>query len=421
MAIFIAIIYFIVNIVIIVKNTKKYDGSLRAPNIVCLISIFSLGPLMIQNLVMPIFDKDILPVFYLSIIACIIAFNIGFGKGCQARFVQTKGDISINVEKLKFTTIIFTTLGYIGLLAYRGLIHAFDWVVAGYLQSFGVIAVCISLTAVKEKGIKKCNFVYLLSLLISTWCLIDFALNIKGSRTRLFTLVVLYAIYLTRIYPKYSKLICRIFIYLFIVGSVFSFSITTYRSSLDKSLIERLNINEIIHNFESNIYGDVKISINGQDLYNGAKYSDYCWRNLDYNFGTSIWNGLVFNFVPSRFVGEDNKNSMMIPLENRKLVSQITHGVTTVTGFGEAFAAFSIFGFLLFWVISYFMGKWWIKSFKSDFHILLYCYSIMYVSPLITHGITYFVSQMVLFSILFLPIFKLTSHKKCQQKKIAIG
>lgn len=404
MALFSFLIFVTTCIVIIVVNIREKDGVLRAPSIAALISLFSIGPQMIQTLVNPFFNKTILPIFFLFISICLISFHLGFKKGMVMKSEITKLR-QLEAGDNKYICIIFCIFGFIALLAYKGIIGGMDWVIAGFLQSLGVISIFLSFNKIKNYGLKDSKL-YIIILLISTWCVIDYAFNIKGSRTRIFYIIIFTCLYLSRIYPIKAKLICNLVLYVFILGSVASFSMGDYRKDIDKPFLERISLEQIVQNYKLNLFGQIKVSLNGQDLYNGAQYADFCWETNNYNYGLFIWNGLVFNYIPQRFVGQNVKDSLMSPLEDREKVNSLTHGVTTVTGFGEAFAAYSIFGGLIFYVIAFFFGRWWQRSFISDFYLMLYAYSIMYLAPLITHGIVYFISPLVFFWIVIFPILR---------------
>lgn len=391
-------------IFIIVVNLREKDGMLRAPTVAALISLFSIGPQMIQTIVNPFFNKSILPLFFIFISSCLICFHLGFLKGTKMKQEVIKLR-QLESGRNKYVCIVFCIFGLIALLAYKGTIGGMDWVIAGFLQSFGVISIFLSFNELKNFGFRDSKL-YIIILLISLWCIIDYAFNIKGSRTRIFYIIIFSCLYLSRIYPIKAKLICNLLLYTFIIGSVASFSMGDYRKDIDKPFLERISLNQIVENYKLNLFGQIKVSLNGQDLYNGAQYADYCWGTGNYNFGLFIWNGLVFNYIPQRFVGQEVKDSLMSSLENRKKVNSLTHGVTTVTGFGEAFAAYSIFGGVIFYLIAFFFGRWWQRSFISDFYLLLYAYSIMYLAPLITHGIVYFISPIVLFWIVIYPILR---------------
>ena len=84
------------------------------------------------------------------------------------------------------------------------------------------------------------------------------------------------------------------------------------------------------------------------DLGNAALGIDYCFQKNEYNYGSFIWNGFVFNYIPKRLVGENIKTSLIIPFEADKYIQALTNGITCTTGYYDAFLPFhgSVFCFL---------------------------------------------------------------------------
>ena len=90
----------------------------------------------------------------------------------------------------------------------------------------------------------------------------------------------------------------------------------------------------------------------GMDLGNAALGIDYCFQKNEYNYGSFIWNGFVFNYIPKRLVGENIKTSLIIPFEADKYIQALTNGITCTTGYYDAFSAFSWFGFFVFYFLA---------------------------------------------------------------------
>lgn len=411
------IILFVINIYLIREYYIGGNSIFMAPCQFCLITTFSLGPMLVSLLSMQSVDHNLLSPLLIVMISSVLAFHLGFKKGVNVNCIE-KTIRNIDTSKNKLVISLFTLSGIIALFLYKGLAIGLDWVIAGVFQSMGIVALLLSFSALKDLDWRKAKF-YLPSLLISIWCIYDFAMNIKGSRTRVFYLLVVLGLFLSRIYPNSNKKFEQLFLWLFIIGSIMSWSIVDYREGIIHGKQHKVfNISNIFQNYNSMLTGKVKMSSNGHDLYNAARYIDCSWRNMDYNWGTSIWNGLIFNFVPQRLVGKQVKDGLMIDLENRKYVSSITHNVTTMTGFGEAFASFSYFGCLIFYIIGYFFGKWWRYSHYSSFYLILYAYASMFLVTMITHGIVYLTSPMFLWWIfMYQCLRKSTYWELCWEKE----
>ena len=91
--------------------------------------------------------------------------------------------------------------------------------------------------------------------------------------------------------------------------------------------------------------------------------------NGDYEAGIGYWNRLIFRFVPAQFLGEGLKNSLMIGGQQRDygdFVEQATGfklpAGSTVTGIGDSFNQFGLFGCLVFAGIAYLFKNLWVAA-----------------------------------------------------------
>lgn len=419
MTIFLFIILLIVGIGLIIHYMRQDNGAFMSPCLVTLMTVFSICPQLFSLFVSRYVDQSILPMYILTVLLSILSFHYGFKFGMQridSVIVEDTFIKDIEVTKNKGLILACTLCGIFALLVYKGLFVGLDFVVGGFFQSMGVLALLLSIVAIRELDWKKAKL-YLIPLLVNFWCVYDYAVNVKGSRTRIFYMLVWAGMFLTSVYPLKKKIINKAFISVFIIGSVMSFSIGDYRTQIYTGKdVNAFSIENVIDNYEKMLSGSNKLGVNGNDLYNGARYVNHCWENFEYNYGTSIWNGAVFYYVPSRFVGKEIKESLMIKLENRDYIKKLTNSVTTTTGFADAFAIFNFFGCFFFFIVGAFQGKWWHLSKYSQFYFVLYSYSIMYIAQMISHGIVYYTSPMLMWLILLYPLIK----NSVEWKKISI-
>src|SRR5205814_1682918 len=80
----------------------------------------------------------------------------------------------------------------------------------------------------------------------------------------------------------------------------------------------------------------------------------------DYEWGVGYWNRVIFRFVPAQFLGENFKNSLMIGGQQRDYGDYVELATgfrlpagSTVTGIGDSFNQFGLFGCLVFAVMAY--------------------------------------------------------------------
>jgi hypothetical protein len=131
----------------------------------------------------------------------------------------------------------------------------------------------------------------------------------------------------------------------------------------------------------------------GPELTNAVMRVDAAGRSGRYDLGLSVWNAMVFNYVPRQIVGSEIKNALMFDLPD---VEYETFGYTgatgtTWTGFANAFASFGYFGCLIFYFIAWVMGRIYSRACDDDLTAQV-VYSLMLVQCgiVITHGYTAF-------------------------------
>ena len=208
------------------------------------------------------------------------------------------------------------------------------------------------------------------------------------------------------------KMIAQLFMGAFLLGGIASLSIIDIRHQVVHGNDSFKSIAEIdyLSNFKNaftNSYTPV-----GMDLGNAAEGIDYCFKNDQYNFGLFLWNGFVFNYVPRRIVGEETKNELMSDLENIELKNKLCKGVTCMTGYYDAFSAFSYFGFILYFIIGFFYGRSFYLAQFSSFYLFLYLFLLNSSAIIMTHGIQLMVARVEFLFILVIPLLLLCKYIK---------
>jgi hypothetical protein len=106
------------------------------------------------------------------------------------------------------------------------------------------------------------------------------------------------------------------------------------------------------------------------ELRNAAMYMWVIDQTSSFNFGASIWNAFVGDYVPGQFVGFDTKQSLRIGL-GAELIARDQFGYVggtgaTSTGLADSFQMFWYLGFLIFVAISVYMKRLFVGASLGD-------------------------------------------------------
>lgn len=128
---------------------------------------------------------------------------------------------------------------------------------------------------------------------------------------------------------------------------------------------------------------------------------------MAFDGGMSLWNHLVFSFVPGQFVGAEFKQSLMVDLpDNAYLVyGHIGWPGSTSTGFATAFQSFWYPGALVFFAIGYLMRRWtnaFLRGSTTGMIMLMLLTSQSLIA--ITHLTHTFVSIFVSIGVFVMPV-----------------
>jgi hypothetical protein len=137
---------------------------------------------------------------------------------------------------------------------------------------------------------------------------------------------------------------------------------------------------------------------------------NYILNNSLYDYGLYYYNSIVQDFVPASVIGVNSKKSIMADItkiDNSKIGYSVKFG-STYTGFYDTFAAFSYFGFILWFLLSVFMKKVFSLATQNiEIYQILYFALIVEALHAMTHrfsliitGILFFLIYFVLISIL---------------------
>lgn len=371
------LLYCIVNIYIVNFYKNKYEGVFSAPFIMAAISLSVMLPQMTTIYYSNRYDNDLIPLLAYIMISCNIAFAVGYKRGYVK--VQDNKFLDIRVEKIKYIVLLSSIAGC---FAFAGI---GDGVITALFMAFSQIAICFSLISFLNN--KRVSKIYLISFILGCIIVLNYIFFIYGSRgSALFLFLALLYSAQKRL-PRFKKSIRYIVVFFLLVGSIVSASISAFRQNLHGGRNEIDYWDNFIYSFK---HSDTDV---GMDLGNAALLIDYCHKYDSYNYGTIFWDSFVYNFVPARLVGEDVKYNLQNHPDYDKYIEPITNGITTVTGYFEAYATWGMLGFLTFYFIGYVCGFIWSRAKYSNLYLCLLLYSLGNVPLLVTHNLQYVLSR----------------------------
>lgn len=363
-------------------------AAFAAPFILSAISLTVMLPQLTTIYLHPYYSNHLLYNLCYTMISCNIAFTLGYEAGRRRRLPNKIYDLQIS--KCRSVILAFALIGVTTSFTDG------DGVIRALLRSFSQISFILSMIYLIK--VPRLSSVVITSLIISMANILYFIFFIYGSRGSSLFLFVSILLSLSIRYPAWRSKINITVIAFFLLGSVVSASIAAFRDNLIKGEDHKISYIE-------NFIGSFRDSHSemGMDLGNGALLIDYSAQNNSYNYGTIFWNSFVYNYIPERIFGDGVKESLYFKTTYMDRIPTITNGITTTTGYFEAFATWWYFGFLIFAMIAYVMGIIWSRAQHSNIYLLLLLYSLGNVPMMATHSIQYVVGRWEYIIIFILP------------------
>jgi len=182
--------------------------------------------------------------------------------------------------------------------------------------------------------------------------------------------------------------------------------IGTYRSIVEDE--EGMHLSELSHLDLMASFSDV-LEEGGEEMRNAVYTIEGTARSMDFDWGLSIWNSLVFQYVPAQIVGVERKEALLIPFDDSAYMEfgHVPYTGSTPTGLSDSFASFGYLGWIKFLVIGYAMGRLWAtaRQGRQAAQILL----LVLVTPgiqIVTHSTNWLIKdlpQVIL--LLLLPLY----------------
>lgn len=372
------VLYAVVNIAILVIYYKKVLGVFQAPFLVACVSLTIIFPQLTTIYFHPYYDYTLINKLGYTMITGNIFFVLGFEKSKKRKLPDIIR--TIDLKKAQKLIFLFSVLGCSTILMYRGIKQGDDFVIINMFKSFGFLALALSLTSILqgERG----AMLYF-SLILAILTVGNYAFIVKGSRIDSLALGMNILLFCAIRYPKKRKLIQGVVVIAMLFGSVISASISDIRKAArgEEGEVDQISfLNKFQQSFTNSV-SDV-----GMDLGNAALGIDFAYEHVSYDYGLQIWNGLIYNFLPRRLVGDQNKKDMYFQVEYKEYMNGLTHHVTTTTAYFDAFAAFSFLGFIMFYCVGYIYGTIWAFATYSNLYKFFYFYSLATMAIFLSLG-----------------------------------
>lgn len=403
-------LYIAINTYILYIYYKKEGGIYMLPFMMAITSFMVILPQYVTIETHNLVDSRLEFLFPFILISSNIAFACGFNKG--NKFSYTPSILDLRINYLKAIIVLFTIIGSIYSyknMGYMNIGEASDrsgFLINNMLSTYLLYAAVMAILLFVRWRIKQAYVIAPIILFLFFQLVTVF---VGARRSYVIGIVFLYSFIFYNLYPKWRKQIKQGITIFFIFGGVISASISSIRISLsEKGQIENTDYTQMfLKSFSQDINEDV-----GMDLFNCANGIKYVKETNGFSLGADIWNGFVDVFVPRFIVGQAKKDSLKIPTTYGKMVPLWTHDITTMTGYFYGYAAFSLFGFLIFYLLGYLGGKLYILGSDSLFYGFIYLLLLVKIHSLFSHGIQYYLSVLENVCILFVPFVFLIIYKK---------
>lgn len=136
------------------------------------------------------------------------------------------------------------------------------------------------------------------------------------------------------------------------------------------------------------------------ELRNAALIIDSTDVMNQYGYGTGLWDGIIFGFVPGQIVGFGLKESLqfkigtLYDLEN--IYGYRIHVGTTITAMGDSFSDFGYFGCLLLALMAFLFKNLWFASCRGNIiAAILYAAIIDSAMLSVSHGVVKFLNEFI--------------------------
>lgn len=203
-----------------------------------------------------------------------------------------------------------------------------------------------------------------------------------------------------------------------LVGALLVNSMTEYRMATSQEGIAATDWNKVL---SIDYVGNLERLANegGHELRNAVYGIEAADQTLQYDYGASLWNTLVFRYVPAQIVGADFKSALMLDLGNpaAEVFGYLPWIGTTATGMQTAFRSFWFFGAAIFALIGLIMSRWYLAAMQGNLAAQMLT-MLMPTQALhaITHEYDSFFMPFVQWIVFLLPVLLIARVKQKRRK-----
>lgn len=410
---FLLALYIISCLWVIIRFYKREKGVFQAPFIFSLASMLMMVPQFCVIIYNPYYDTNLLPDLTYCMITGTLALAFGWDKA-QKKVIYKCSDINLRKSKIVFFLLFLIGI-FCVLQSFQETVinislnesdirdnHRFQ--ILNFFRLYFDLGLFYALAyVISEKKVPQ-----LIKIILVLGCLYYFVIIILFARRAITVkLVMSLSLLIVTIRPQWQNIIKKIIVIFFTFGTVYSASIGEIRSGLNGRSDGNINIWE---NYKQSYINPTLI--HGMDLGNGALFIRYTKEHSTYNFGTFLWDDIVTWYFPSFIFGKEGKEALKLANANNKYIDSISHGVTTPTGYYQAFSAFGYLGFIMFYGIGYLMGFIWRRTYYSSLYLIIYLCFMYNIPNLASHGFGYVLNQIEVFVIFCLPVIYHFLYKK---------
>lgn len=400
-------LYIITCLWVIQKYYKRNLGVFQVPFIFSLASMLMMTPQFCVIIYNPYYDSDLLWDLTYCMITSTLALSFGWEKA-QRKKVYTCKTIDL-VKSQKVFFILFLIGLYCAIQSYSQVLIHFasgesdirgnhTYQIFLFFMLYFDLGMFYALTyIIKEK--KSSKLVYLILIISSFYYL--YIILMLARRTLVVKLFLSLGILLAMLKPQWQKQIKIVLVLFFALGTIYQASIATIRGNLhsDRNALEQIDVWE---NYKQSYIAPGLT--HGMDLGNAALFIKHAKDNYTYNFGLFLWDDIVTWYFPSFIFGKQGKENLKLAGENDEYIRNITHNVTTQTGYYQGFEAFGYLGFILFYALGYIFGYVWKRIYYSSLYLIIYLCFIFHIPSLASHGFSFVIGQIETFIVFCLPI-----------------
>lgn len=408
---------------VIKRYYGKTLGAFQAPFIFSLASMMMMIPQFCVIIYNPYYNPDLLYDLTYCMCTSTLAFSFGFEKSTK-KSVHICRDLDLKKSRYVFFFMFLVGL-YCAIQSYGQVLNHFasgesdirdnhTYQVLLFFMLYFDIGVFYALTyIIKERKVPK--FIYLMLTIGGLYYM--YIILVLARRIIVVKLLLSLGLLTSIVRPKWQNKIKSFVVIIFTLGCVYQASISNIRANLHagESATAETNVWE---NYKKSFYAPDLT--HGMDLGNAALFIRHCKDEYNYNFGLFLWDDIVTWYMPKFIFGEAGKKAMKVVSEDeRKYIDSICHGVSTQTGYYQSFAAFSYFGFILFYILGMVIGFIWRRIEYSSLYLLIYLCLMYHMPSLASHGFSYVIGQVETFLIFCYPlIYTFTLKKKVNTSKV---